>query len=104
MPEWRSPDGSGSLAIHSEALSGRFEKETGECSFQGTNNFIVHEDWVSGTRRTIISECLVVSEDDRYVYFQTGGRVIEESEPLAAPRRGIGRPRGRAGGARARTA
>jgi hypothetical protein len=95
MPEWWSTNGRGHLAIHAERIAGRFEKATGECSYRCTNAMIVHEDRVRGVRRFMISEGATVSEDSRYIYFQTSGRVVEETEGGVSVRRERVRRRGR---------
>ena len=95
MPHWTSDNGRATLSVHSESLTGRFEKSTGECSYQGTNNLVVYEDHANGVRRVFVSEQATVSEDERYVFFRMGGRVIEETEQIPATRPSVGRRRRR---------
>lgn len=95
MPQWRSNNSSATLSVHSESLTGRFEKSTGQCSYQGTNNLVVYEDHANGVRHVFVSEQLTIGEDERYVYFQTGGRLIEETERIPATRPSVGRRRRR---------
>jgi hypothetical protein len=84
MPRWRSRNNQAILDVLSESISGRFLKETGDLSFQGNNNLIVYRNNSSGIERTIVAEEVTVSEDSRYVYFRTKGRVVESIRQTSA--------------------
>lgn len=95
MPKWRSENGRASLVVHSENLTGRFDKANGSCSYQGTNSLIAYEDYDTGVRHMFVAEELNMSEDDRYVYFQLDGRLIEEMEQIPTAQSSAGRVRRR---------
>ena len=95
MPHWTSDNGRATLSVHSESVIGRFEKSTGLCSYQGANNLVIYEDHHSGVRQLFVSEQLSMSEDERYVYFKTSGRVIEETERIPVRRSSANRRRRR---------
>ena len=86
MARWISKNNRAVLEILSENVSGRFLKETGDLTFQGSNNLIVYRDDSTNTERTIVSEEVIVSEDSRYVYFRTRGRMVESVRQIS-PRR-----------------
>lgn len=86
MAFWKSKKNQRSLEILSESLSGRFSKETGECSYQGKNNLIVYKDYEAGVERTMVAEEVLVSEDSQYVYFRVRGKSVETSRPLSTRR------------------
>jgi hypothetical protein len=91
MPRWRSGNDQAVLDVLAESLSGRFLKETGDLSFQGNNCLIVYRNDSAGTERTLVCEEAIVSEDARYVYFRTRGRVVESVRHVSPRKKGRAR-------------
>lgn len=87
MALWKSKKNQYSLEILSENISGRFSKETGDYSSQGTNSLIVYRNESTGEERTIVAEEVTVSEDSRYVYFRTRGRTVESAQQISRRRK-----------------
>ena len=84
MPQWRSNNRRSTLAVHTQNLTARFDKQDGSISFQGTNALVVFEDHSSGIRRLFVAERIGFQDDDRYVYLRPSGRVLEHTEQVGA--------------------
>ena len=83
MAWWKSKKNKCSLEIHSEKISGRFSKETGDYTSREIHSLIVYKNESTGEERTIVAEEVTVSEDSRYVYFRTNGRTVESTQQIS---------------------